>query len=233
MWQWENRQVTVPAELIWDDPRQTEIAVLLPKSLLEMPPESSRDLRELEETKARYQAEKAKGTGGEELQKLEARLNALQTAAGRLDAKLRPLLSAQEYPSRQDPSRATTLSELNELAERYRSLPVHPTQLYGIVNALLLSWVLVLIFYRRKRHGVVMGWMMLLYPVSRFILELIRVDNPHDVGGLTISQAFGIGLFLCGLLWMFVTYQLLPLRSPVVVPWAAPESADAAVRAGA
>ncbi|MFH0982309.1 MAG: prolipoprotein diacylglyceryl transferase family protein [Planctomycetota bacterium] len=231
--QWMNRQVTVPAELIWDDPRYTQMSTLVPKSLLEMPPEALRDLREFKKIDAQYQAEKAKGPVGDEFGRLEARWQAAQTAARKLAAKVMPVEPAKEYPSRKDPSRQTTLSELNELAERHRSLPVHPAQLYGIVNALLLSWVLVLIFNRRRRHGVVMGWMMLLYPISRFILELVRVDNPHDVGGLTISQAFGLGLFVCGLLWMFVTYRLLPLRSPLAVPWIAPEMEKVPVKAGA
>ena len=216
--QWMNRQVTVPAELIWEEPSTVQIPRLVPKLLLEMQPEDLRGLREYQEVDAEYQAAVAKGTGGDQLKKLEVRRKALQARANKLASKISPVVTARQYPARKDPSRQFTWSELNELAERYRSLPVHPAQLYGIVNALLLSWVLVLIFERRKRHGVVMGWMMLLYPISRFVLELIRVDNPHDAGGLTISQAFGLGVIICGLLWMYVMYKVLPVRSPLAVP---------------
>ena len=227
--QWMNRQVTVPAELIYDEPVMT---TLVHKSLLDMPPEAMRDAVEFEKVRVEYQSEKAKGAGGDKFKRLEARLKALEKSARDLRGKIRPLAKARQYPSREDPSRAMTASELSELAEGFCSLPVHPAQVYGIVNALLLCWVLVLIFDRRKRHGVVMGWMMLLYPISRFILELIRVDNPHDAGGLTISQAFGLGVFVCGLVWMFVTYRFLPLRSPLVVPWVPPEPQQAEERPG-
>jgi hypothetical protein len=219
--QWMNRQVTVPAELIYDEPMMTS---LVPGLLLEMPPEDMRGLVEFKRVRDKYQAEKAKGTGGDAFKRLEARFKTLEASTADLRRKIVPLAKARQYPSRKDPSRRMTTSELNELAKEYPSLPVHPAQVYGIVNALLLSWLLVLILDRRKHHGVVMGWMLLLYPISRFILELIRVDNPHDAGGLTISQAFGLGVFVCGLVWMFVTYKFLPLRSPLAVPWVAPEA---------
>jgi phosphatidylglycerol---prolipoprotein diacylglyceryl transferase len=222
--QWLNRQVTVPAELIWDEPDMTEVTVLLPKTLLETPPEALRGLREFEEARAELLAAQAKGVGGDALQKLEQRAQALQKTANRLDAGLRPLAWAQIMPSRRDPSRPITVSELNDLAGRYRSLPVHPVQAYDIINALLLSGLLVLILQRRTHHGVVLGWMLVLYPLSRYAVEVIRVDNPHDVGGLTISQAFGLGVFLCGLVWLWVNYRVLPPRSPVLVPWVPPEA---------
>ncbi|MCP4594291.1 MAG: hypothetical protein GY842_26480, partial [bacterium] len=185
-----------------------------------------RVIRELADLRAEFEQKKASGVGGEELDRLEARVQAKQEAVNRLSREVLPLSLARQYPSRADPSRRITATELAGLAGEHRSLPVHPAQLYGIVNALMLSWVLVLIFYRRKRHGVVMGWMLLLYPITRVILELVRVDNPHDVGGLTISQAFSIAVFACGVLWMLMTYRLLPLRSPHAVPWTPPPEAE-------
>ncbi|MCK4660914.1 MAG: prolipoprotein diacylglyceryl transferase [Phycisphaerae bacterium] len=221
--QWENRQVTVPAELIWDDPRAIQVPMLIPRKVLEATPESERVLREYQEINSQYLAEKAKGANSEEFKKLEARWKRLQARAGELSKRLRPRMTAQQYPSRQEPSRPITLSELEQLSRQYRSSPVHPAQLYALVNALLLYGVLVLIFNRRKRHGVVLGWMLLLYPIARFVLELIRVDNPYDTGGMTISQAFGVAVFVCGLIWMLVLYKLQPLRSPFAQPWIPPE----------
>jgi prolipoprotein diacylglyceryltransferase len=94
---------------------------------------------------------------------------------------------------------------------------------YGIINALLLAGVLLLIANRRRRHGAVFGWMLLLYPITRVVLEVIRVDNPHDVGALTISQAFSVGVFAAGLAWMLLMYKWLPMRSPYAVPWVPPQ----------
>ncbi len=137
---------------------------------------------------------------------------------------------AMRYPSPSDPSRGMTRTELADLAAQYNSLPVHPAQLYALVNGALLSWLLATVFYRRKRHGIVFGLMLLLYPISRPILELVRVDNPHDVGGLTISQAVSLGIFLTGVAWMYVVCTRLPLRSVRAVahvPPPIPEKKDA------
>ena len=221
--QWMNRQVTVPAELIWEGAPGIHSPVLIPPDRLDLPPEAMRSAVELEELETQLREARDGGASREELKALNTKRTALKTSVKRLREQMAPLRGALKYASRKDPSRATTLSELQALAGRYRSLPVHPAQLYGLINALLLSWLLVLIFQRRRRHGVVMGWMLLLYPPARFVLELVRVDNPHDAGGLTISQAFGLGVMVVGLVWMYAMYKLPP-RSPHAVPWIPPET---------
>lgn len=220
--QWSNRQATVPAELIVDEPTIVPETTLLPRFLLERPPESWGKVREYEEVNRQYLEEKAKGAQGPEFDTLKARWETLARQNQQTVAEMNRVIAAQQYPSRHDPSRKTTISELLQLSEGYRSVPVHPVQLYGIVNALLLAWLLLLILNRRKRHGVVMGWMLLIYPISRFILELIRVDNPHDFGPMTISQAFGLAMFLSGVVWMVVICKFQPLRSPYAIPWTPP-----------
>ena len=102
------------------------------------------------------------------------------------------------------------------LAALHRSLPVHPTQLYSSVQALLLSAVLSGLFYIRKRHGVVIGALFVLYPLPRMFLELIRTDNPHDVGGLTISQSVSFAMLAAGIVYLVVLYKWLPERSLLV-----------------
>ncbi|MDO8630762.1 MAG: prolipoprotein diacylglyceryl transferase, partial [Phycisphaerales bacterium] len=103
------------------------------------------------------------------------------------------------------------------LAAKCQSLPVQPAQLYSAIGALLLALVLSGIFYRRKRHGVVIGWLLLLYAIQRTLEEIIRADNPHDVAGLTVSQMVSVALFLCGILYFLVLYKTLPERSPFAV----------------
>jgi phosphatidylglycerol---prolipoprotein diacylglyceryl transferase len=58
------------------------------------------------------------------------------------------------------------------------SLPVQPAQLYGMVNALVLAGLLYLVLRLRSREGQVFAMLFVLYPISRFVLELIRDDNP-------------------------------------------------------
>jgi phosphatidylglycerol:prolipoprotein diacylglycerol transferase len=94
---------------------------------------------------------------------------------------------------------------------RYRCLAVHPSQLYSSANALLLCFILYL-FWRKslttagsgktpKRHttpGSVTALMLILYGLTRFLLEFIRDDNPYELAFLTISQILGIVMIISG-----------------------------------
>ncbi len=85
------------------------------------------------------------------------------------------------------------------------SLPIHPTQIYSSVNAFLLAAVLILYLRHRPYNGAVLaiGW--IIYPIARFILELLRND---EVGlfntGMTISQQISTFLLVTGIIYTFV-----------------------------
>jgi hypothetical protein len=49
-----------------------------------------------------------------------------------------------------------TVRQLDQLAEHYRSKPVHPAQLYETISGLLICWLLSVMFYYRRRHGMVL-----------------------------------------------------------------------------
>jgi phosphatidylglycerol:prolipoprotein diacylglycerol transferase len=85
--------------------------------------------------------------------------------------------------------------------EPERSLPVHPTQIYSAINALLLSLFLLAYYPYRRRDGEVFALMLTLYPISRFLLEIIRADE----GGLSNAQRVSIG-FIVGVtaMWFFI-----------------------------
>lgn len=85
-----------------------------------------------------------------------------------------------------------------------KSVPVHPTQVYASINALFLTLLGWLLYPIRRRDGVVFATVFTLYPISRFLLEIIRDDEPGQFGTpLTISQWFCIAtLLLVGLLWV-------------------------------
>lgn len=89
------------------------------------------------------------------------------------------------------------------------SLPVHPTQLYSSINALVICLFL-LAFERIRRHdGQVLAMMFMLYGVTRFLLEILRDDEPwifaHTRFGLTIAQTISLGLVLVAVgLWIYV-----------------------------
>lgn len=95
-----------------------------------------------------------------------------------------------------------------------RSLRVHPVQLYSSIDALLLTLFLLAWDPYRKRHGELLAWTLTLHPISRYLQEVIRVDEASMFGtGLSISQLISIGLLLAGVgLWGYL------LRQPPAAP---------------
>ncbi|MDI6450584.1 prolipoprotein diacylglyceryl transferase [Anaerobaca lacustris] len=92
----------------------------------------------------------------------------------------------------------------------YRCLPVHPTQLYTSASAAVLCLILYL-FWRRAQNaertgkypfatkpGSVFSLMFIFYGTMRFLMELVRDDNPFEIGRLTISQLIGMALVILG-----------------------------------
>jgi len=122
------------------------------------------------------------------------------------------------------------LSEEQKLAVtegEYRCLPVHPTQLYSSANALVCCFILYL-FWRRSlraeksgkqnklfaRPGSTFALMFIIYGISRFLLELVRDDNPFEYGwwiaykGATVSQNLSIYLVVLGVVLMVVFQRM-------------------------
>jgi phosphatidylglycerol:prolipoprotein diacylglycerol transferase len=89
-----------------------------------------------------------------------------------------------------------------------RSRPVYPTQLLSAFNAALLCCLLLFYYPLRRRDGEILALGLTIYPVTRFLLEMIRTDE----GGLfavdykvTISQAVSVGfIVLVVALWAYV-----------------------------
>jgi phosphatidylglycerol:prolipoprotein diacylglycerol transferase len=87
------------------------------------------------------------------------------------------------------------------------TFPLHPTQIYSSINALLLTALTVAYFHTRPKPGSVIVLGCLLYPVSRFLIEFLRGDEMGQFGTLlTISQWYCVGLFSVGLVfacWLY------------------------------
>lgn len=88
----------------------------------------------------------------------------------------------------------------------YRTRPVHPTQIYSSLCAFAMAGILYGIwqFVGRRKPGVVLSSMFILYGPVRFWLETLRDDNPFEGAwwiiykGGTISQNIGIYMFIAG-----------------------------------
>jgi len=99
--------------------------------------------------------------------------------------------------------------ELPATTPRSRSLPVHPTQVYSAIHAALLAWVLWSFYPLRRRDGEVTALMLTIYPISRFLLEMIRIDESAVFGtGLSISQNISLVLFIGAIgMWIYLRRQ--------------------------
>jgi len=213
--QWEDRQLTAPAELI-----QSLAFGSAPISSEHVHAVEQRvygPIREYEELRDQYNQAKKADPDGARTASLERRVRAAQDAARRHRDDYGDLFGAMEFSSREDPSRPISRSELEDLATANPSLPVHPTQLYASTNGLLLSLLLSSVFYRRQRHGTVIGLMFVLYGFARLFEEMIRVDNPFDTGGLTVSQFISLTMMALGGAYLWWIYRKLPPRDAVTV----------------
>ena len=123
--------------------------------------------------------------------------------------------------------------------DAHRSLPVHPTQLYSALDGLILLLLLTAYYPLRRRDGEVMALMMVAYPVTRFLIERLRSDEPGMVFGLTISQAISAVVFVAGLAyWAYL--RTLPARTlrrrgdapSIAVTFTAPGSYPGPARSG-
>jgi len=79
-----------------------------------------------------------------------------------------------------------------------QSLPVHPTQLYSALDSLVILILLTAFYPLRRRDGEVMGLLMVTYPVTRFLIEYLRNDEPAFFAGMTIAQNISLLLLFGG-----------------------------------
>lgn len=104
---------------------------------------------------------------------------------------------------------------LPAVAERGR--PIHPTQLYSAVDGVVLCFFLLAIYPFRRRDGEVLAWLMTLHPISRFLLEVVRVDEPGVYGtALSIGQVVSL-ILLAGAVIMWA-YLLIRPKGTVLPP---------------
>lgn len=96
------------------------------------------------------------------------------------------------------------------------SAPVHPTQLYAAFDAALLAAVAVAFTPLARRDGEVFALVLVLHPISRMLLEQIRVDEPPAFGTpLSISALVSLVLLtLAAGLWWWLARQPAVAREP-------------------
>jgi phosphatidylglycerol:prolipoprotein diacylglycerol transferase len=95
-----------------------------------------------------------------------------------------------------------------------RSLPVHPAQFYDTINCLLLCLLLMAYDPFRRRDGELLGLIFLVYPITRFLIEILRTDEPPIWGtGMTIAQNVSLLMLVVAVgIWGYLFTR--PRKSP-------------------
>ena len=103
----------------------------------------------------------------------------------------------------------TEVAATYPLAAGGPSLPVHPAQLYAALDAALLAALAVAFTPLARRAGEVFALVLTLHPISRLLLEEIRVDEPPALGTpLSISQLLSLVLLALAVgLWWWISRQ--------------------------
>jgi phosphatidylglycerol:prolipoprotein diacylglycerol transferase len=151
-----------------------------------------------------------------ERDRLRARITALERDGGSDLRRFGPVCSNME-------AYGLDGAQMHAVAASYHTLPVHPTQPYSTITALLIAFLLNALYWRRTRDGQVICTLLLIEPVSRWLLEVIRADNPIDtIGMFTISQFLALCMTVAGLIGLLILRRLPP-RSPRARIWEPPE----------
>ncbi len=80
------------------------------------------------------------------------------------------------------------------------SLPIHPTQLYSVIDGTLLCLLTLVYYPLRARDGSVVTLALLTYPVTRFFVERLRGDEMGQFGtSLTIAQWISLAMLAGGI----------------------------------
>jgi phosphatidylglycerol---prolipoprotein diacylglyceryl transferase len=90
-----------------------------------------------------------------------------------------------------------------------RSLPVYPTQLYSSIDAFILCLLLLAYDPFRRRDGELFALMATVYPVTRFLMEMLRSDEAAIRGtGMSISQNVSLLILVAVAgLWYYLSRQ--------------------------
>ncbi len=143
---------------------------------------------------------------------------------GRLPVAPPVELQRSDEPGQLLPRRyVESMPSLDRIASSYRSAPTHPTQLYSTLTGLLIAGVLVSYFSLSPIAGRVFGLMLVLEGMTRFLLEMLRVE-PAVIGSgtghlsflpaMSISMVLGALIFAGGIV-MWVLLGFVGMRSPL------------------
>ena len=122
---------------------------------------------------------------------------------------------AVQFPKGSSPYRNHVAQKLITREDLY-SLPVHPTQLYETAGNFVIFVILMIIYKKHKRTGVVALSYLTMYGGLRFTTEMFRGESARPVLNLlTASQTVALSMLLLGLLTFFICSKTVWKDKPV------------------
>lgn len=100
-----------------------------------------------------------------------------------------------------------------------------PTQIMEAIFLVILSAVLIAVFLKKPRRGVVTGLYMTIYAVWRFVIEFFRADYRGNVGPLSTSQFISLFILAFGVYLLIKSRRAVNDFEPAAAPAPEPESA--------
>ena len=100
-----------------------------------------------------------------------------------------------------------------------------PTQIMEAIFLVILSVVLIAVFLKKPRRGVVTGLYMTIYAVWRFVIEFFRADYRGNVGPLSTSQFISLFILAFGVYLLIRSRRAVNDFEPAAAPAPEPESA--------
>jgi hypothetical protein len=206
-----------PGKLSGLDADSTQREPISPMLLQQEGVDGNESLRRYVELVERHRRIKAANPDDPALAEIDAEMKSLRQAIPGDDAKeiLTKLILAlhlHRLSEANSDGQTVSLADLRTLANAQHSLPVHPTQLYDAINLTLMFLLLSAIHARRRGDGSALAWAMILYPIVRYLMEMIRADNPRDVAGFTISQFISMLIFAAGVVFLVYTHRVRTSR---------------------
>jgi phosphatidylglycerol:prolipoprotein diacylglycerol transferase len=107
--------------------------------------------------------------------------------------------------------------DVASVAASQHSLPLHPAQLYSSFTAFLIAALVLCYFTLPHAPGRAFALMMMVEGLTRYLLELLRVEPPV-IGAFSLSMILGLTLLGAGIVLWF-TFGLLD-RQPASADWA-------------
>jgi phosphatidylglycerol---prolipoprotein diacylglyceryl transferase len=107
-------------------------------------------------------------------------------------------------------------SRASQAGAQFPGIPIHPTQLYLSLSSLAVFGALLSLEGRRRGHGYLFGWFLILSSTARFLVDFIRSYESSSVvftvGPLAINhyQVISAALFVVGLYFL---WRAGPLRA--------------------